>query len=60
MSARPANTVEGVQKAVVAFVVAAASLVGLFVQFDPNTTETILAVVAGAANVVGVYATRNK
>jgi hypothetical protein len=53
-------TAEGVQKAVAAFIVSVASLVGFFVAVDPDTVETILAVTAAVVNVGAVYQTRNK
>jgi hypothetical protein len=43
------------KKAVLAFVVSAAALVGLFVAFDPSLTEASVAVVVALFNVLAVF-----
>lgn len=44
-----------IRKTIVAFVVAAAALVALFVQFDPNLPEAIVAVLIALFNVLAVF-----
>lgn len=54
------HSVEEVRKAIAAAVVSVAALVGFFVAVDPNTVETIVALVGAGLNVVAVYAARNE
>jgi len=53
------HTVDDLQKAVEALATSVVGLVGLYVTVDPSVLETVLAAVANAAVVYGVYRVAN-
>jgi hypothetical protein len=53
------HTIPEIKKTAVAFIVSVAAVVAFFVQFDPNLTEAVAAVVIAALNVAGVFQARH-